>query len=160
MQNAIDYMRGHRLSLVWLGYRLKELRSIRSSSIGAERAPETPIYLKEILSSFGDLTPLPRRYIAMISRYAQDITMMTGEIARVLKPGGKATFVMGNSCLKGVFINNSQAVETAAKISGLKIIKVFERELPSSSRYLPTGNGSALQHRMRTETIITTAKSG
>src|SRR3546814_13429090 len=28
--NAIDYMRGHRMSLVWLGYRLDELRTIRS----------------------------------------------------------------------------------------------------------------------------------
>jgi hypothetical protein len=32
-------MRGHRLSLVWLGYRLADLRRIRSDSIGAERGP-------------------------------------------------------------------------------------------------------------------------
>ena len=34
--NAIDYMRGHRLSLVWLGYRVSELRKIRAISVGAE----------------------------------------------------------------------------------------------------------------------------
>src|SRR5262249_23182290 len=38
--NAIDYMRGHRLALVWLGYRLSALKRIRSDSIGAERAPD------------------------------------------------------------------------------------------------------------------------
>jgi hypothetical protein len=38
--NAIDYMRGHRLSLVWLGYRLPELRNIRSNAIGTERGPD------------------------------------------------------------------------------------------------------------------------
>src|SRR5262249_30980273 len=36
--NAIDYLRGHRLSLVWLGYSVGELRAIRSGSIGTERA--------------------------------------------------------------------------------------------------------------------------
>ena len=34
--NAIDYMRGHRLALIWLGYRLKELGNVRAASIGAE----------------------------------------------------------------------------------------------------------------------------
>lgn len=37
--NAIHYLRGHRLSLVRLGYSLSELRAIRVGSIGAERAP-------------------------------------------------------------------------------------------------------------------------
>ena len=27
--NALDYMRGHRLSLIWLGYRMEELRALR-----------------------------------------------------------------------------------------------------------------------------------
>ena len=40
--NAIDYLRGHRLALVWLGHGLKQLRRIRSSSIGAERGPDDP----------------------------------------------------------------------------------------------------------------------
>ena len=38
--NAIDYMRGHRMSLVWLGHRIADLRSIRSNTIGAERSGE------------------------------------------------------------------------------------------------------------------------
>src|SRR3712207_7608036 len=38
--NAIDYLRGHRLSLVWLGYRIGDLRLTRAVSIGAERRPD------------------------------------------------------------------------------------------------------------------------
>ena len=34
--NAIDYMRGHRLSLIWFGYSIWQLRKIRSRSVGAE----------------------------------------------------------------------------------------------------------------------------
>ena len=37
--NAIDYMRGHRLALVWLGVPFADLAHIRSSSVGAEAGP-------------------------------------------------------------------------------------------------------------------------
>lgn len=36
--NAIDYLRGHKFSLVWMGYGIPELRSLRSKTVGAERA--------------------------------------------------------------------------------------------------------------------------
>lgn len=156
--NAIDYMRGHRMSLVWLGYKISELRSIRSNSIGAERAPDTPANLKTLMSAFGAIEQLPTRYQSMISRYAKDIYSMTSEISRVLKPAAKATFVMGNSCLKGVNINNSLAVQTAAEQAGLKLLEVFERPLPTNSRYLPIDSGSSLEKRMRVETIFTVVK--
>jgi hypothetical protein len=38
--NAIDYLRGHRMALVWLGHQIGDLRSIRANSVGAERATE------------------------------------------------------------------------------------------------------------------------
>lgn len=76
-------------------------------------------------------------------------------VARVLKSGCQAKFVVGNSCLKGVFIRNSDAVETAGRIAGLDVVEKNERELPIQSRYLPILGDSALGKRMRTETIIT-----
>jgi len=38
--NAIDYLRGHKLSLAWLGYKISDIIPIRSNNIGAERVPE------------------------------------------------------------------------------------------------------------------------
>ena len=35
--NAIDYIRGHRLALIWLGFSVARLREIRSRNIGVER---------------------------------------------------------------------------------------------------------------------------
>lgn len=35
--NAIDYMRAHRLTLVWFGYRMRDLRAVRGRVVGAER---------------------------------------------------------------------------------------------------------------------------
>jgi SAM-dependent methyltransferase len=157
--NAIDYMRGHRLSLVWLGYSLDKLRSVRSNSIGAERGPnemEAIKWNKEIQDAMGTIDKLPRRHALMIARYAEDLQQMMSETKRVLKEDGKAIFVVGNSCLKGEFIRNSDGVAKAAQIAGLRLDAETERDLPAG-RYLPMPKGSeeALGKRMRTETILT-----
>lgn len=153
--NAIDYMRGHRLALVWFGFRLSELRAIRSNNIGAERAPEVASLEEQILHrALSDTTALAPRFRRMIERYAQDVLAMTMEVARVLKPNGAATFVVGNSCLTGVFIKNSEMVKFAARRAGLTLLQEVERDLPSQSRYLPTPVGGALGKRMRTETVL------
>lgn len=159
--NAIDYMRGHRLSLIWLGHRLGDLRTIRSTSIGAERAPDAideAAVLNEMRLAMGELDLLPNKFRSMINRYVQDIRRMVAEIARVLKAGARATFVMGNSCLRNVFIHNSAAVATAAQHAGLALVSETERPLPVRSRYLPM-TSAPLGKRMRTETILTFARA-
>lgn len=154
--NAIDYMRGHRLSLVWLGYSLRNLRAIRSSSIGAERAPDHGAVVEAaVKAALGELDGLPRRHTAMVNRYVADLVGMASEIRRILKPGGTATLVVGNSCLKGVFIKNSSAVAKALELAGLRFKGETVRELPTASRYLPTSIGSSLANRMRQETVLT-----
>ena len=156
--NAIDYMRGHRLALVWLGHSLSDLRAIRSAAIGAERGNLDQTELLTILrSALGDIESLSVRHKSMVDRYLIDIYRMVRESRRVLRAGGIATFVVGNSCLRGVYIRNAEAVAVSADLCGLKPTRRYERELPSRSRYLPVGAGSALNNRMRSETILSFA---
>lgn len=153
--NAIDYMRGHRLSLVWLGHTLSGLRRIRSGSIGAERAPDVgKTVQEEVKMVLGKLDGLPRRHLSMVDRYITDVLDIAREIRRVLKPGGTVTLVVGNSCLKGVFIKNSAVVSKALELQGLTCVDESVRDLPSQSRYLPTAAGSPLTNRMRQETVL------
>lgn len=155
--NAIDYLRGHKLSLVWMGYTAAAVREIRSGSVGAERGIELECNnVDQIVASLGPIDPLPQAKKKMVRRYANDLYVLMGEIHRVLKPGGSAVFVVGNSCLRGVFIRNSAMVAEACQIAGLHLTKQDERELPAQSRYLPmpTQTDSALGKRMRTETIM------
>ena len=35
--NAIDYMRGHKMSLVWMGWTIGALRDVRGEAVGVER---------------------------------------------------------------------------------------------------------------------------
>ena len=94
----------------------------------------------------------------MIERYVVDLHAMVGEIARVLKAKAQATFVMGNSCLKGVYIQNSEALAQAGSMVGLKLTGKVERDLPAGSRYLPTPDSGSLSTRMRKEVILTFSK--
>ncbi|MGH3085711.1 MAG: hypothetical protein ACRDSJ_00150 [Rubrobacteraceae bacterium] len=163
--NAIDYMRGHRMSLVWLGYRIGDLRAIRSDSIGSERAPhpEADLTLAELLaSSLGSLDSLPRNVRRMIDRYVLDLIGTISELHRVLRPGGKAILVIGNSTLRGVFVRNAKAVAAIAERVGFELVRETERELPPSRRYLPPPKGSGdsfFEKRMRTETVLTYARA-
>lgn len=157
--NAIDYIRGHRLSLVWLGYSIRDLRKIRGTSIGAERGVDqlTPD-IRKISKAIYSGRKLPGHINAMIYRYGGDLLAMAKEISRVLKKRGSATFVVGNSCLRGCFIKNSEGVLMASRMAGLSLIGLEERELPMSSRYLPFTAAGSLSKRMRTETILTFRK--
>jgi hypothetical protein len=159
--NAIDYMRGHRLALVWLGYSLAELRAIRSGSVGTERRPDNrcsnDLYEKILKSMLPDgESQLRSRHRGMLIRYAEDAHRLTSELSRVIKPGGSAILVVGNSCIKGTFVKNSNGFREAAQLAGLDLFNETERELPEGNRYLPmpaAGSGP-LGNRMRTETIL------
>lgn len=158
--NAIDYVRGHRLALVWLGFSLSELRKIRSSSIGAERGmddPERAAEAKDLASNMGEISSLPNRQQQMIFRYVLDIQAVVQEIARVLKPNRIATLVVGNSSLRGIYVANDAAILAAGEVAGLTLLGRDERPLPPSRRYLPPPReqeGSSLKNRMRAEVIV------
>jgi hypothetical protein len=159
--NAIDYMRGHKMSLVWLGYGIDELTAKRSTSIGAERRPDKAFEdakVDTILATMGDLSGLPAKFGGMIQRYAIDLQGMLVEVARVLKSRATATFVMGNSCLRGIYIQNSEGLVAAGELAGLSEIQRSVRDLPNNSRYLPTPASGTLSKRMRKEVIVTLQK--
>lgn len=155
--NAIDYMRGHRLSLVWLGYSLLQLRAIRGHTIGAERAGEhaDEDTVARIARAMCDVEELAPRHEAMVGRYAADLFGMMSETARVLAPSGRAVFVVGNSCLREQFIHNDRGVAQAGRRAGLRLVRRTERDLPQASRYLPVTAHGSLSKRMRTETVLT-----
>ncbi|MBA3551161.1 hypothetical protein H0W32_03060, partial [Patescibacteria group bacterium] len=159
--NAIDYLRGHRLALVWMGHQISELRSIRGGSIGTERSPEQVLDRKLIDSVLKRLelpVSFPKREHRIIERYISDLNAMLIETHRVLKPGGMAVFVIGNSCLKEVFIWNSRILSSILAHLGFKHESHYSRTLPASRRYLPPpslAGTNNFERRMRKEVILT-----
>ncbi len=158
--NALDYIRGHKLSLVWMGYPIKTLRTVRSTNIGVERSLlsySTQEFAKVIRQTI-DLDNLTSRYHGMLIRYLTDMSNVLKECSRVLKDNGQAIFVVGNSTIQGTYINNSEMLISLAEKRGLKLLSKSSRALPESRRYLPPPNsdraGQQLQNRMREEAIL------
>lgn len=159
--NAIDYLRGHRLALVWLGYRLAALRAIRAASVGAERMLDGAAdrqAITMVLPALGRVEALPARVRGMVERYLHDLYALLREFRRVLKPGGTATLVVGNSRLHGVSLDNAAAVTATARLVGLPLVERAERELPPNRRYLPPPHAHESGNeprRMRSEVVLT-----
>ena len=156
--NAIDYIRGHRLALVWLGYSMSDLRSIRSSSVGREKgmskAGLDEIGLDEIAlpQSVDDATQ------ARVRRYARDIADVMAEIRRVTKPQARVVIVIAASRSKGRLIDSPNIIRAIGESFGLRITDCVERKIPDNRRYLPPPNATeqeSLKKRMRTESVLT-----
>lgn len=159
--NALDYLRGHKLALVWFGHTVSELRGRRSVSIGAERRPDYAVngsvtaIVDAIERDAVDASLLRR---SMLERFATDCMAFSAELRRTLKPGARAVLVVGNSTLRGNYIRNDRIAQTAMEHAGFVLIDSREREIPPSRRYMAmTGASpdSSVGKRMRTEAVLT-----
>jgi hypothetical protein len=165
--NAIDYMRCSKFTLVWMGYSTRELTGIRTESVGTESGDQEARDSQSIQRVISDLKLTPRlssRDEAVLAHYISDMRAAVSEVTRVLSPGGRAVYVVGENTVRGTFIPNAKIVSAVAQLSGLKIDGRHARELPANRRYLPPPKKrtapEALDGRMRREVILSFSKAG
>ncbi|HVE72590.1 MAG TPA: hypothetical protein VNI54_14590 [Thermoanaerobaculia bacterium] len=160
--NAIDYLRCSKFALVWMGFRISELRQIRSDSIGAEVGVADTAELR-VIQDLGIGALLSPRTQAVLRRYISDMRQVMSEVARVLRPGAKAIYVVGENTIRGTYVPTGEIVTQVARECGLRLHEKHFRMLPSNRRYLPppgdSSNRNALDARMRREVVITFGKT-
>jgi len=159
--NAIDYMRCSKFSLVWMGHNVSELRQIRGKSVGAEASSEQALessWVKSLIKQLGLKPKLSNRDHALLARYVWDMGQALSEVSRVLRRGGRAVYVVGDSMSKSTFIRNSSIVTAVAQKSGLSFVSRHSRALPANRRYLPPpkrGQSTAtMDARLRREVVV------
>ncbi|MBI5481678.1 MAG: hypothetical protein HY906_22670 [Deltaproteobacteria bacterium] len=164
--NAIDYLRGHKFSLVWMGHDVGDLRAVRATNIGTEVSAgaelENPV-IARALDRMGDLDGLPERQKRLLARYVTDMDKTIGEIHRVLVRRGRAVLVIGDCTMRGVYVRNSAALAYLGERHGFEVARCRRRTLPPNRRYLPPptsrGSGLMLQNRLRTEVLLDLVKT-
>jgi SAM-dependent methyltransferase len=158
--NALDYLRGHRLALVWFGHTVAGLRQRRGESIGAERAlagaaTEAVSEIVDVIEGEAlDRSALKR---PMLERFAHDCIGFAGQLAAKVKAGGEVVLVVGNSTLRGNYIKNDLIAQKAMEYAGFGLLTRMSRPIPARSRYMAINTadaGSAMGKRMRDEVVL------
>jgi len=161
--NAIDYMRCSKFSLVWMGYTIPELRRLRRASVGTEvgRRGHPDDDICSVVAKLHLRPTLRTADRLMLEQYIDDMRTIISEVARVLAPGGKAVYVVGENTIRGTFINTSLIIRHFAKAAALFLVRSRTRDLPPNRRYLPPPKGDGavgLNARIRREVVLTFRK--
>lgn len=154
--NAIDYLRCSKFSLVWMGHQIEDLQLLRARSIGTAAAGQPPKEAMELARVASSRVNLADRSFRAIGRYADDTLGVMRELARVLAPGGRLVYVLGENSIRGVRVRTGRLAQAAAAQHGLKLVTRRSRLLPDQTRYLPppTSGDGRLDARMRRELVL------
>ena len=150
---SYEYADLHQLSSLWFGY-LEELSDFRKKFIGSSARVRKKIdLLSKTADSIVEKLGNTKKAIE-VENYFADMLESFIEMKRVLKKGGKASIVIGNTKLKGVEILNAEVFIEQFENIGFKTHKIIHREIPSkmlpSTRDPKTGKFTKATNNIKT----------
>ena len=158
--NAIDYMRAHKFSLVWLGMEVSHLTELRSRYIGSDKVTgyefeSLPSLTEKVISRISALDP---RKGMVLRRYFSEMTRVLKEMRRLLKPGKAAIVVVGSSVMRGIDTETDRClVEIGDSLKfpcagiGIRLLDRDRRMMPTSTK---RRNDSQIENRMHREFVL------
>jgi DNA modification methylase len=158
--NAIDYMRAHKFSLVWLGESIADLSELRAQYIGSERVghnqygalPDRPeTIVKQLAERDGSKAAVLRKYLV-------EMRSVLSEMYRVLRSDSAAIVVVGPSMMRGIDVQTHYCLADIAAALGFDVVGVAQRTLDRNKRMMPACFGkktdSMIEQRMHEEYVI------
>ena len=126
---SYEYADLHQLPSLWLGF-MKNLPEFRQKFIGSSYKKRKKIDLKSKIADeiVGQLKNKKRDEVC---NYYADMLETFQEMKRVLKQGGKACIVIGNTEFQGVNIRNAEVFQEQFENIGFTTHKIIKREIPS-----------------------------
>lgn len=137
--NAIDYMRAHKFSLVWFGHRIGGLSKLRATYIGHDAAGgfAEAVLPGECERTVSELERVDRKKAAALRRYFCETGNVMGEMYRVLRAGRAAVIVVGSSVLSGVSTRTHECLAELGKECGFHLVGIGLRRLDRNRRMMP-----------------------
>jgi DNA modification methylase len=158
--NAIDYMRAHKFSLVWLGYEIDDLGEKRKEYIGGESTTRfvfepLPEHTEAVVA---DITERDKKKGRVLHRYYSEMMRTLREMFRVLRPGKAAIVVVGSSVMRGRDTETQICLAEIGRTIGFQVPHIGIRKLDRNRRMMPAGIhpdlDSRIQQRMHDEHVI------
>ena len=127
---SYEYADLHQLTALWLEY-CDSVGEFRKPFIGSAYSERATIDLQspladDICKRFGK-----SKKGQEVRNYFADMLECFAEMKRVLKKGGKAGVVIGNTTLKGIPILNAQVFVEQMQYIGFSTFEIIKREIPS-----------------------------
>ncbi|RKZ37373.1 MAG: hypothetical protein DRQ49_16330 [Gammaproteobacteria bacterium] len=132
---SYEYADLHQLPSLWFGF-LEELSTFRKKFIGSSFRERSKIELKSKMAENIVFELGNHKKSREVENYFADMLESFIEMKRVLKKGGKAAIVIGNTKLKGVEILNAEVFKEQFENIGFKTHDIIHREI--HSKMLPS----------------------
>ena len=129
---SYEYADLHQLSTLWLDL-AGDLKEYRKQFIGTSYKHYEDKSLKShiALKIVDEMEKMNRNKAKEIKAFYIDMQEVFNESYRILKPGGRCCYVIGNTKLRGVDILNAEAFADSLQHSGFKFDNLIKREIPS-----------------------------
>jgi hypothetical protein len=157
--NAIDYMRAHKFSLVWFGYKITDLKQIRKTYLGSESTSNFQFIDLPGYSNFKviQLKKINEKKGRALHRYYSEISEVTKEMYRVLKHGTACVIIVASSVLSGLDVETHLCLAEIGQTHGFELVHIGKRNIDRNKRMLPTSNNkthSQIETRMHNEYVL------
>lgn len=140
---SYEYADLHQLSLLWFGDDQKNFKKwhrfskgfidFRRNFIGTSSKQEKSGNFNSPIAQqiVNNLLPIERPLAVDVANYFLDMNKVFAEMHRVLKTGGKACVIIGNTSLRGVEVLNAQVAAEQMQAAGFSKVDFIKREIPN-----------------------------
>lgn len=135
---SYEYADIHQLTGYWMDY-FEDLAMFRKKFIGTSYSGRRTVEISGskqaggIIKALDDKSHLLARNVAS---YFNDMQQVAMEMSRILKPGGRACVVIGNTMLRNVQIRSAEVFYDFLREAGLKKDIIIKRNIPN--KLMPT----------------------
>jgi len=134
---SYEYADIHQLTAYWYDY-ISDISVFRKNFIGTfyslNQDTNTPSYIGQDIVN--QLVEKDARTAKEVANYFNDMTEVGSEMKRILRPGGHACLVIGNTTLKDVKIKSAEVFAEILQSFDFKLVDIIKRSIPM--KLIPT----------------------
>ena len=136
---SYEYADIHQLTGYWFEY-ISDLPTFRKKFIGSAYISKGQDEISDLPSiasqTLKKLEKKDKRVSRDVSVYFRDMQLVSREISRILKTGGKACVVIGNTTMKDVHIPNAEVLAEMLEDVDITLERIIKRSIPH--KLIPT----------------------